>query len=433
MPIGSDNSSLIGVSCPSVTSCLAVGDDGTTHRAFSLTPAGGGAGWNVTPLPADPLLFGIPAGYSAIDCADTMHCIIARDRASGYPYGSPVLSTADGGSSWHPQATADPQADLVGVACVNATSCWAVGNDATKAVILHTVTGGEAWPSITSVSPNQGPTSGGTIVTVTGIHFDLGVASVSFGSETTTDFTLVSPSELTVTAPPAPGGQPTAVDVQVNALLGTSPLTPADQFTYVPTTLSPPFLAAMDQHNCYQGNGTCTADASADAVRGAIAASTSEAADAPVASDGTANGNAWGEVLGSLTLAAPVKSITFHAVIALTAANAGHSGASAATGTSATLNLLYGAADSTCASSGCTLSNVTPILNVSSSGSQSTGSEDVTQDFTLSNEGGGDLSAGTITVTIGLTGHSVLGAGDLGTEAVSATGTVQSITVTTTS
>lgn len=135
--------------------------------------------------------------------------------------------------TWHPQPTSESSATLQSVSCVNSSSCWAVGSDSNGAAILHTITGGEAWPSVTGVSPSQRPVTGGTTVTITGIHFDLGVTSISFGSVTTSSFTLVTPTELTVTAPAAPGGQATTVDVQVNTGLGSSPLTPSDQFSYI--------------------------------------------------------------------------------------------------------------------------------------------------------------------------------------------------------
>jgi len=69
-------------------------------------------------------------------------------------------------------------------------------------------------------------------VTITGLHFDLGVTSVLFGKTTTTNFTVVSPSKLAVVTPAVPGGQPATVDVQLNTPLGTSPLSPSDLYTY---------------------------------------------------------------------------------------------------------------------------------------------------------------------------------------------------------
>lgn len=67
---------------------------------------------------------------------------------------------------------------------------------------------------------------------ITGTHFNVGVASVSFGATVTTSFTIDSPTQITVTSPPLTDGSSPTVDITVNALLGSSPLIPSDQFTY---------------------------------------------------------------------------------------------------------------------------------------------------------------------------------------------------------
>ena len=229
--VGRDDSEFISVSCPTTTTCIALGEDnggeenGGVDHAFSLSRSDGS--WALSRLPFDSLL----APAVSVSCLNTTSCLAVGTPAVS-SYGSPVLSTSDGGSTWQPEATADSQANLEAVNCVSASSCWAVGSDSNGALILHTVTGGEAWPSVTGISPSQGPITGRTTVTITGVHFDLGVTSVSFGLAVTTDFTVVSTSEVTVTAPSAPGGAPTTVDVQVNSPLGASPVNPDDQFTY---------------------------------------------------------------------------------------------------------------------------------------------------------------------------------------------------------
>ena len=82
-------------------------------------------------------------------------------------------------------------------------------------------------PSVASVSPANGPESGGTVVTVAGNNFT-GASAVSFGAAGAA-FTLVSDSTITATSPIGSG----AVDVIVTTASGTSPTGAADQFTYV--------------------------------------------------------------------------------------------------------------------------------------------------------------------------------------------------------
>lgn len=83
-----------------------------------------------------------------------------------------------------------------------------------------------AITSISSLSPVEGPTSVGNIVTINGSGM-AGVTTVTFGGITTTDITLVDPDTITVVAPAHPAGQ---VDVTVARSGGTQ--IPAGTYTY---------------------------------------------------------------------------------------------------------------------------------------------------------------------------------------------------------
>lgn len=84
-----------------------------------------------------------------------------------------------------------------------------------------------AAPTITSLSPNHGPAAGGTTVTITGTNF-VGVTSVLFGTTNATNVTVVSATEITVTAPAGTG----TVRVKVNAAGGSSASVTADNYQY---------------------------------------------------------------------------------------------------------------------------------------------------------------------------------------------------------
>jgi hypothetical protein len=90
-------------------------------------------------------------------------------------------------------------------------------------------------PTIASISPASGTTSGGDTITITGNGFD-GVSSVVFGTVPATTFTEVSDQTITATTPASALG---TVDVQVMTPGGTSVPGASDQFTYTP----PPDLA----------------------------------------------------------------------------------------------------------------------------------------------------------------------------------------------
>jgi len=87
-------------------------------------------------------------------------------------------------------------------------------------------------PTVTSVSPSEGVATGGIRVTITGSGFT-GATAVVFGS-TDEAFTVVSDTEITAVESAQPVG--TVVDVTVVTPDGTSAVTPADQFTFVPGT-----------------------------------------------------------------------------------------------------------------------------------------------------------------------------------------------------
>lgn len=85
-------------------------------------------------------------------------------------------------------------------------------------------------PTVTSVTPNNGPTSGGNTVTVTGTNFLSSNTQVYFGATPGTSVVVISDTELTVVAPAGLG----TVDVTVTTPFGTSPTTVNDEYTFAP-------------------------------------------------------------------------------------------------------------------------------------------------------------------------------------------------------
>ncbi|WP_227997805.1 IPT/TIG domain-containing protein [Nocardia australiensis] len=72
-------------------------------------------------------------------------------------------------------------------------------------------------PSLTSVSPTQGPFAGGNTVTLTGTNLT-GVTAVRFGGTAATSFVVVSDTQITAVAPAGSG----IVQITVTAPGGTS-------------------------------------------------------------------------------------------------------------------------------------------------------------------------------------------------------------------
>ena len=84
-------------------------------------------------------------------------------------------------------------------------------------------------PTVASVAPTSGPTTGSTTVIISGSGFT-GVTKVAFGTVAAA-VTVVSDTKITALSPPQAVG---IQDVTVTTPAGTSALSAADQFTYKP-------------------------------------------------------------------------------------------------------------------------------------------------------------------------------------------------------
>lgn len=93
-------------------------------------------------------------------------------------------------------------------------------------------------PAVTGISPNQGPSSGGTTVEIVGSGFVSG-DSVIFGAGNPGSILTSSPTSMEVTSPAHVAG---TVDVQVVGTGGASSTSSADEFTYV----SPPQVPTLN-------------------------------------------------------------------------------------------------------------------------------------------------------------------------------------------
>jgi hypothetical protein len=134
------------------------------------------------------------------------------------------------------QLTAFSPPHAAGTVDIRVTNADGTSDPCTEDLFLYV----PAVPTVTGVAPPQGPTAGGTTVTITGTNF-LYITSVTFGGVSAT-FTINSGTQITAFSPPGAAG---TVDVQVSCSDGTSSATSADRFTYVPaiptvTGVSPP-------------------------------------------------------------------------------------------------------------------------------------------------------------------------------------------------
>src|SRR5216684_3228830 len=101
------------------------------------------------------------------------------------------------------------------------------GGNASVNVVLTVI----SRPTVSNISPMNGPATGGTSVTITGSGFTR-ATSVSFGPTTTGNFKVDSDTQITVVSTAGSG----IVDVTVTTPSGTSATGTADLFTYIPPT-----------------------------------------------------------------------------------------------------------------------------------------------------------------------------------------------------
>lgn len=119
------------------------------------------------------------------------------------------------------------------------TDTFTIDNNNTSRVINVTVVVAPATlpPTVSSLSPAQGRTSGGTAVIITGSNFS-GSTAVTFGATPATSFTVNSSTQIVATSPAQAAG---VVDVVVTNPDGSSSTSAASQYTYV----APPAVTAI--------------------------------------------------------------------------------------------------------------------------------------------------------------------------------------------
>jgi hypothetical protein len=112
-------SRLNGVSCPSASRCYAVGRLHTSTAPLIVTSSGGAWSSISAPVGSDP------GELLDIDCADETHCVAVGTR--GPTAAGPLVLVLDG-TTWSVASvpSVGDEAYLYGVSCANATSCVAV-------------------------------------------------------------------------------------------------------------------------------------------------------------------------------------------------------------------------------------------------------------------------------------------------------------------
>ncbi len=230
-PAGKDTPELNGIACSSATQCVVSGgsllnglEGGSgVSGGLGFTTTNGGASWNKSAFPSgsQPVM--------RISCANTQDCWAASGELFS-PSSGGILASTDGGVQWTEQALPVQPMSMFGVSCPSTTGCYAAGLTPSQSILLSTTTGGWLVPAISSVSPSDGFSYGGTTVTLSGTGFVQGHTVVNFGTAPSPSVDVQSSSELTAVAPPGSG----TVNVTVQTPGGTTTPTSHTTFSYQP-------------------------------------------------------------------------------------------------------------------------------------------------------------------------------------------------------
>lgn len=177
-----------------------------------------------------------PASLFAYDLAVT-----GLTPATGSPAGSTPVAIAGGGfvAGATTVIFGDTPATAVQVSSANLLTCLAPAGTGLVGVAVQ-VDGATSpsspnaifsyMPSLSSITPSQGPLAGGTVVALAGEAFQAGGTTVMFGATAATDVTVIDQFALTAKAPAGIGKVPVTVSTSGG-------LTPSDdeiQYVYTP-------------------------------------------------------------------------------------------------------------------------------------------------------------------------------------------------------
>ena len=193
-------------------------------------PIGSGV-WNPS-IPASPIgsfSYTPDLAFDGTLPAGVAHAVWVTNTPSGAVI---EYTTANGPAAWaipcggitpDDEITKDPHiaVDPTGFAIMD----WI---NSTLATVQATYT--PLTPAVTGVNPPSGPSTGGNNVVISGLSFE-NVVAVSFGGVPALSYTVLSETVILAVAPPGLLGS--TVNITVETLVGTSPIVPADEYSYV--------------------------------------------------------------------------------------------------------------------------------------------------------------------------------------------------------
>ena len=240
----------------------AVTITGTRFVTGATVTFGTTAATNVVVISGTQITATTPAGTTgAVTVTVTNPGGLSGSLTNGFTYGSPTVSSVSpntgstvggtpvtiAGTNFTSGATVTfGTAAATNVVVASGTRITATTPAGSAGAVTVTVTnsGGQSGsltngftystsPSVTGISPNNGPAAGGTAVTITGTSFATG-ATVTFGVTAATNVVVVSATQITATTPAGPAGAVTVKVTNPGGLSGSL----TNGFTYGSPTVS---------------------------------------------------------------------------------------------------------------------------------------------------------------------------------------------------
>jgi hypothetical protein len=128
-PSGAENGTFSGVSCSSVSTCIAVGDYLTSSTRVALAEIWNGTSW--TPQTTAPLGSSSVNDFYSVSCTHSGACVAGGDGDFSKTGQEKALAEHWNGTSWTEQTTVrppgSPNSAFAGVSCATKSVCTSVG------------------------------------------------------------------------------------------------------------------------------------------------------------------------------------------------------------------------------------------------------------------------------------------------------------------
>lgn len=143
-PAPTGTGALVAVACPSASHCWAVGTTPETvppgGAAVIVATKDGGQAWR-----AQHVTGGSTPQLSGVSCPTVTNCLAVGSNGLSVPGSGVVVATNDGGKTWNPVAAPTGALTLMTVTCASVSSCVALVSDGTLVWSATSADFGQTW------------------------------------------------------------------------------------------------------------------------------------------------------------------------------------------------------------------------------------------------------------------------------------------------